>query len=282
MGPAPQPARPAPGQVPPQAPLSAPAQVGRLNQQLLRMTEVLQLAARARDAGREELPFVIVNETVRAVAYDQAVLWDARTERVVALSGAARLEAGAPYVLLLDRLYRGVVASGKRDEVQKLGPEVVTGDEEGAKAWLAPHLLWWPLRVRGNTVAVLMLGRRTAWQDTEQPLLNVLCGSYGQAWELGRARLAPVKVGGRRKIKHIAIGAAIALLVGAGLVPVRSSAIAPAEVVAETPAFVRAPFAGVVDAIEVAPNASVKAGQLVVRLERRQPRNNHPTALPPQ
>lgn len=270
MGPVPQPARPAQGQTPPQAPLSAPAQVGRLNQQLLRMTEVLQLAARARDAGREELPFVIVNETVRAVAYDQAVLWDARTERVVALSGAARLEAGAPYVLLLDRLYRGVVSSGKRDEVQKLGPEAVKGDEEGAKAWLAPHLLWWPLRVRGNTVAVLMLGRRTAWQDNEQPLLNVLCGSYGQAWELARARLAPVKLGGRRKIKRIAIAAAIALLVGAGLVPVRSSAIAPAEVVAETPAFVRAPFAGVVDAIEVAPNAAVKAGQLIVRLERRQ------------
>lgn len=270
MGPVPQPARPAQGQTPPQAPLSAPAQVGRLNQQLLRMTEVLQLAARARDAGREELPFVIVNETVRAVAYDQAVLWDARTERVVALSGAARLEAGAPYVLLLDRLYRGVVSSGKRDEVQKLGPEAVKGDEEGAKAWLAPHLLWWPLRVRGNTVAILMLGRRTAWQDSEQPLLNVLCGSYGQAWELARARLAPVKLGGRRKIKRIAIAAAIALLVGAGLVPVRSSAIAPAEVVAETPAFVRAPFAGVVDAIEVAPNAAVKAGQLIVRLERRQ------------
>lgn len=270
MGPVPQPARPAQGQAPPQAPLSATAQVGRLNQQLLRMTEVLQLAARARDAGREELPFVIVNETVRAVAYDQAVLWDARTERVVALSGAARLEAGAPYVLLLDRLYRGVVSSGKRDEVQKLGPEAVKGDEEGAKAWLAPHLLWWPLRVRGNTVAILMLGRRTAWQDNEQPLLNVLCGSYGQAWELARARLAPVKLGGRRKIKRIAIAAAIALLVGAGLVPVRSSAIAPADVVAETPAFVRAPFAGVVDAIEVAPNAQVKTGQLIVRLERRQ------------
>ncbi|WP_083855895.1 efflux RND transporter periplasmic adaptor subunit [Reyranella massiliensis] len=270
MGPVPQPARPAQGQTPPQAPLSAPAQVGRLNQQLLRMTEVLQLAARARDAGREELPFVIVNETVRAVAYDQAVLWDARTERVVALSGAARLEAGAPYVLLLERLYRSVVSSGKRDEVQKLGPEAVKGDEEGAKAWLAPHLLWWPLRVRGNTVAILMLGRRTAWQDNEQPLLNVLCGSYGQAWELARARLAPVKLGGRRKIKRIAIAAVIALLVGAGLVPVRSSAIAPADVVAETPAFVRAPFAGVVDAIEVAPNAQVKTGQLIVRLERRQ------------
>jgi multidrug resistance efflux pump len=62
----------------------------------------------------------------------------------------------------------------------------------------------------------------------------------------------------------------VALVGGGSLVPVRSSSIASAEVVARQPAFVRAPFAGVVDAIEVPPNAPVKAGQLVVRLERRQ------------
>ena len=89
MGPAPQPARPAPGQVPPQAPLSAPAQVGRLNQQLLRMTEVLQLAARARDAGREELPFVITERDrdpslfawpANAARHAEAALTDSETK----------------------------------------------------------------------------------------------------------------------------------------------------------------------------------------------------------
>jgi multidrug resistance efflux pump len=257
-----------PGNPPPGAPPAA--QAGRLNQQLLRLTEVLQIVVRARDAARDELPFVVVNETVRAVPYDQAVLWDARTERVVALSGAARLEAGAPYVLLLDRLYRNVVATGKRDQPQALGPESVKGDEDEAKARLAPHLLWWPLVVRGNTVAVLMLGRRAPWTESDFPLLNVLCGSYAQAWELARARLTPAKAGGSRRIKRLAIAAALVLLAGIGLMPVRSSAIAPAEIVARTPAFVRAPFAGVVDAIEVAPNAPVKTGQLIVRLERRQ------------
>jgi hypothetical protein len=146
----------------------------------------------------------------------------------------------------------------------------VKGDEDEAKARLAPHLLWWPLVVRGNTVAVLMLGRRAPWTEGDFPLLNVLCGSYAQAWELARARLAPARAGGRRRIKRLAIAAALVLLAGIGLMPVRSSAIAPAEIVARTPAFVRAPFAGVVDAIEVAPNAPVKTGQLIVRLERRQ------------
>ncbi len=261
---------PGAGPGPGAAPSITPQQIGRLNQQLLRMTEVLQLSARARDAARDELPFVIVNETVRAVAYDQAVLWDARSEAIVALSGAARLEPGAPYVLMLDRLYRDVVASGKRDQVRKLDPDDVKGDEEGAKAWLAPHLLWWPIRVRGATVAVLLLGRRPEWVEAEFPLFNVLFGAYGQAWELARARIVSPRVGYRRTLLRALAAVAVAAVVGIGLLPVRSSAIASAEVVARTPAFVRAPFAGVVDSIEVPPNAAVKSGQLIVRLERRQ------------
>ncbi len=258
---------PAPQQAPGQAP---PAQPGRLNQQLLRLTEVLQLTSRARTASRDELPFVIVNETVRAVAYDQAVLWDARSERIVALSGAGQVEAGAPYVLLLNRLYRHIVASGKRDQIQRLEPDAVTSDVEGAKAWLAPHLLWWPIRVRGTVVAILLLGRRVAWPEAEFPLFDVLFGAYGQSWELVRTRVAPARIGGRRLAIRLLVAAAVALVGGGSLVPVRSSSIASAEVVARQPAFVRAPFAGVVDAIEVPPNAPVKAGQLVVRLERRQ------------
>lgn len=256
---------------PQQAPAAAQSpQTGRLNQQLLRLTEVLQLTARARTASRDELPFVIVNETVRAVGYDQAVLWDARSEKIVALSGAAKVEAGAPYVLMLNRLYRDVVAAGKRDQVQRLDPSAVTSDTEAAKAWLAPHLLWWPVRVQGVVVAILLLGRRIAWPDAELPLLDVLFGSYGQAWELCRTRIGPARIGGRRLTTRLVLAGAAAVVVAAGLMPVRSSTIAAAEVVARHPAFVRAPFAGVVDAIEVPPNASVKAGELLVRLERRQ------------
>lgn len=259
------------GPAPQQAPAQAqPPQAGRLNQQLLRLTEILQLTARARTASRDELPFVIVNETVRAVSFDQAVLWDARSERIVALSGATKIEAGAPYVLMLDRLYRDIAAAGKRDQLQRLDPSVVTSDTEGAKAWLAPHLLWWPIRVRGVVVAILLLGRRMAWPDAELPLLDVLLGSYGQAWEISRSRVVPARIGGRRLTLRLLVAGAAALVMLGGLIPVRSSAIASAEVVAGQPAFVRAPFAGVVDAIEVPPNAPVKAGQLVVRLERRQ------------
>jgi multidrug resistance efflux pump len=234
------------------------------------MAELMQLGARAREASRDELPFVIANETVRAIPYDQAALWDVRTGKVVALSGAVRIEAGAPYVLMLNRLYRIVGASGKKDQAHVLDTESVNKTQTDQDVPLAPHLLWWPLRVCGQTVAVLLLGRRDPWAEGDLLLLDSLCGAYAQAWELARVQMAPVRPGGVRRVRNIAIGAAIACLVAIGLMPVRSSTIAPAEVIAKAPAFVRAPFAGVVDSIAVVPNGPVHAGQLLVRLERRQ------------
>ncbi len=241
-----------------------------LNQQLLRLAELLQLGQRAREAGRDELPFVIVNESIRAVRYDQAVLWDARSEKVVALSGGGRAEPGAPYVLFLNRLYRAAVASGKRDEPHGPAPETLARATANDESWLAPQLLWWPLRLRGQTVAVLLLGRREPWPEAEYPVLENLCGSYAQAWELARVRVAPARAGGAHRLRRTAIVAAAVVVVALGFLPVRTSAIAPAEVVARAPAFVRAPFAGVVDSIEVPPNGPVKAGQVLVKLERRQ------------
>jgi HlyD family secretion protein/Biotin-lipoyl like len=243
---------------------------GALNQQLLGLAELLQLCARAREASRGELPFVIANETIRVISYDQAILWDARSERLVALSGAARIEPGAPYVLFLNRLYKRVVAAGQWDTPHTLDPAIVGKDKDNKDNWLAPHLLWWPLRLEGQTVAILLLGRRDPWTSAEEPLLEALCGSYAQAWELARVRRAPVHPGRLRRLRRVGIALLAAALLGAGLIPVRSSAVAPAEVVARAPAFVRAPFAGVVDSIEVAPNAMVRSGQVLVRLDRRQ------------
>jgi len=248
----------------------APA-AGGLNQQLLRLAELLQLSARAREAPRDELPFVIANETVRAVRYDQAVLWDLRTEKVVALSGAARAEPGSPYLLLLNRLYKAVAATARADEAQVLDDNLVAKAAAGEEASLAPHLLWWPLKLKGRRpAAVLMLGRRDPWAESDLVVLEQLCGSYAQAWELSRAQIAPVQPGGVRRRRRTLIAIAAVLAVVAAFMPVRSSIIAPAEVVARAPAFVRAPFAGIVDSIAVVPNAPVKAGQVLVRLERRQ------------
>jgi multidrug resistance efflux pump len=65
----------------------------------------------------------------------------------------------------------------------------------------------------------------------------------------------------------LGIAAAAVLL---ALVPIRESVLAPAEIAPIDPAPVRAPFEGVVDALQVTPNQPVHAGQALVLLDRTQ------------
>lgn len=74
-----------------------------------------------------------------------------------------------------------------------------------------------------------------------------------------RARRLPV-----RRVIQIA---GVVLLAAATLIPVRSSVLAPAEIVAAAPFPIRVPFDGVVDAIHVQPNASVHKGDRLVSLD---------------
>jgi hypothetical protein len=242
-----------------------------LNQQLLRVGELLQLCARAREAGRDELPFVIVNETIQVVSYDQAVLWDARRARTVAaLSGAGRPDGTSPYAQALARLFKLVSAGPNRDTPHVIDRGLVSRAAFDPEAPLAPWVLWWPLRLQGQTTAVLLLARRDPWTEAEMPLLEALGGAYAEAWELSRARRATLRPDRLRVLSRAAVAILVVGLVTAAFIPVRSSAIASAEVVASAPAFVRAPFAGVVDRIEVVPNSPVRAGQVLVRLDRRE------------
>jgi multidrug resistance efflux pump len=239
---------------------------GALNQQLLRLAGVLQLQERARTASREELPFVIVNETVQAVGYDQAALWDARGPRVVAVSGAAQPEPTSPYVLFLERLCRRIAASEAISDVHT--PPRVACDADW-REFLAPHALWCPL-VERRPVAGLLLARQDPWTEGERQLLAALCGAYAQSWELARARRARPRITPWRRLRRLAIVIVGVVALTLSFLPVSSTAVAPAEVTAANPVFVRAPFAGVVDSISVAPNAEVHAGEVLVRLDRHQ------------
>ena len=239
---------------------------GTLNRQLLRLAGVLQLQERARTAPREELAFVIVNETVQVVAYDQAALWDTRGGRISALSGAARPEPGAPYLSLLERLCRRAGAGADAAIMHTLRP--ADGDGEWAE-FLGPEVLWCPLIGRGP-VAALVLSRHEPFGEGDRQLLTALCGAYGQSWELAWARREPLRAWRGRRLRNLGVIATVVGVLSLGALPVTSSSVAPAEVAAASAVFLRAPFAGVVDSIVVAPNAEVRAGQVLVHLDRRQ------------
>ena len=70
--------------------------------------------------------------------------------------------------------------------------------------------------------------------------------------------------------KRLLLGAGLIAAVAAGTAPIRESVLAPAEIMPEHPVLVRASFAGVVESIDVAPNAAVHAGQVVATMNRTQ------------
>ena len=242
---------------------------GALNRQLLRLSALLQLEQRARSLDPRELEFLIVNETVGVVPYQQAALW---TPKRLVLSGVADADPSAPYRDWIGRLFDAV-----RRGQQAKSPHAIAATEipapiaEAWAEWFPPNAIWCPLIGRDRQlVGVLLLGRAEPWTEGDAQVLSALSGSYTQCLALAalpsRRRLSFAWTGRPAVFAGLALLAIVLCLA----IPVRQSAIAPAEVISIDPAPVRAPFEGVVDKIRVAPNAMVHAGDPLVTLDRTQ------------
>ena len=245
-----------------------------LNYQLLRLGALLQLEQRARAAGRKELEFLIVNDTATVVSYQQAALWRKNPAGggSLVLSGVAVAEAGGPYRIWLDQVVKTIVQGEQATVLHSLTP--IDPPEALAKEWpewFPPQALWCPLtRREGDLVGGLLLGRSDPWLDGDRQLVEMLSGSYAQSLILSDAARPPGLSRWARLRRRPVLIAALVVLALVALVPTRQSVLAPAEIVPINPAPVRAPFDGVVDALRVAPNEPVHAGQPLVSLDRTQ------------
>lgn len=258
-----------------------PAGVGdSLNRQLLRMGAMLQLERRARRCAREELPFVMVNETNGLLPYQQALLWQGDGSgggRIAAVSGLAVFDATGPYLAWAATVCRHLLAKpsaegGDRPRVVRAGdlpPDLVAAWAE----WLPAEAVWAPLpgpaaqTPDGLRLGGLLLARAEPWSEADLHLLDYLADAYAHAWVAKEAKLdATAWLRGRRRLRRGAVVAAVAAALVL-LLPVRQSALAPAEVVPRAPTLVRSPLTGVVERIHVQPNQPVAAGDLLLTLD---------------
>jgi hypothetical protein len=249
------------------------------NQQLLRLSLLLQLEQRVRHAGKEELPFVMVNETSTIVPYQQAVLWDpekGRRGRIVAISGAAVPDNKSPFVAWLDKALRHLPPGKTAGDPQTFRAEQLGGELSTEwRKWLPENILWVPLPgLRGETEAAILLVREEPWKEPDLHLFRYLADAYGHAYALSRLHLkikGPSKKTWSRQIRIWGIVLFLALLC---LLPIRQSVLAPAQVVPRDPHLVRAPFDGVVEEFYIQPNDMVAEGQLILSLEDTQLRSH--------
>jgi hypothetical protein len=229
---------------------------------------LLQLGQRVRAAASiEALGFVAVNETRAVLAYRQAALWlDGDAQTVSAVSGVPHVDPGASYVQWLGRLFRALTPLEAPRLIEVAALPVLLAEEWGT--WLPAHALALPLpHGGGGPRGVLLLAREQKWRDEELALAAELGAVLGHGlfalrprerwWRQLLSRLHTRKLWWRAALGLAAVSA----------IPVRLSALAPAEVTAAEPFVVRAPLDGVIDHVAVTPNEPVEAGALLFDLD---------------
>lgn len=245
-------------------PAATPTATPGRNPQLLRLSALIELEQRARALPAAELGYLMVNDTLTIMPYQQAAFW--RDGKVAAVSGVAAAETGGPYHRWLATVLAAIAASPRARErhvvdVAALGPVAADWAE-----WFPPEALWCPLiDRRSELLGGLLFGRHDPWLEGEQQLIGLLGGTYALSLAVDelRPRRHWHRIGRRRAVWVIGAAAVLA----ASMLPVRSSVLAPAEIVAAAPFPIRAPFDGVVASIDVTPNAMVKRGDVLVSFD---------------
>lgn len=237
--------------------MSAPPQASPL-------LTLLQLEREARHAqSLEGLRFVIANRTRMLLSYRQAMVlaWSQdQAASVVTVSDVPSPDVNAPQLRWVTACARQLTAQEDSRRLRRVERDAV-GERERAEwaEWSAAHVLWVPLvKPDGQPVGVLWLSRAESFADEELVLAERLAETYAHAWGalVGPQRALPAWVK-NRKLWAGSVAAVLVLL----LLPVRQSALAPGEVVADEPFVVAAPLDGVVARFFVRPNETVTEGQ---------------------
>lgn len=226
------------------------------------------------------LGFTAVNETLALAHYRQAAFFTRPANglhgklKLTTASGLVSVAEDSPYAIWLSRFAQHLAQEvaglpGKLPAARRFDLESAPNDYlEGWQEWLPEHLFAAPLLDQVGTLVGLMLyAREEPWADEEILALGRAHQAYGYcvsslAQKPKRLSQSLLSVFHGKKAKW-ALGAVVAAL----FIPVRLSALAPAEVIALSSVAVASPQEGVVSAFFVPPNATVKAGDRLFALD---------------
>lgn len=225
--------------------------------------EVIHLEHLARSASTSEtLAYSMVNDSQALFGFRHVAL--VINGRVRAVTGVSVPDPHAPFVAFIER-------AGKQLVLQEAAGQVATVradwlDAQARHDWQtlsAQEALWVPLKDRqARLIGGLWCARDLPWQETDRRLLEQLADAWSHAW----LALEPRKAW-RPGIPKVKVLIAVGVLLGAMLIPVRQSVLAPAEVVPRDGRIVTAPLDGAIAEVAVKPNQVVKKDALLVRFD---------------
>ncbi|MEC7840116.1 MAG: HlyD family efflux transporter periplasmic adaptor subunit [Chlamydiota bacterium] len=254
---------------------------GNQNQQMLQhMATINRLNLKAFDTKkRQTLIFSILNETIHAIRYDRAVLWDMEKKhpKLLGVSGQSEPNKDAR---LTKQWLALVSAMNTPEEAQLLTPESITGEthiwndyEEGTKA----SVIWLPIKHDNKLVLGLWLEIFGKIQNPESVkntldfLTTYLTPAYGIAWDNLKPKFA---------IKEKAVGkkpfmiGLFSILLASLIIQVPLRVVAPCEIVANDPILITAPLDGIIEEITVDPGDSVLKDDVLIEYDKRVPLRN--------
>lgn len=215
-----------------------------------------------------ELQYLVANEVRSILPYGQMFVLRRATFtegfRIECASSMAVVDRNAPLVHALEK------SVGQLEIEHGIGKDhaFLAGSlrpDEAYADYPYQHLHWQPLLDREKEAfGGLLVARKEPLRDAEIARFRRVADTTAHSW-LALTRNKPVRRFPKldtKKKRWIAAALAIALLF-----PVRMSALAPAEIVAERPFIVAAPFNGRVASIEVPPNSPVEKGQLLIKFD---------------
>ncbi len=260
--------RPDPIEAAPSVEVSPLAQSGA-KPDAAKLAALLQFEANIRRQETvEELQYFVANEARQVLPYGQAfILRQSRIGEgfeVQCASSLATVDRNAPLIHALEKNVTLLAQDHGLDQPRDFDANAVRPDE-AFDEYPYSQLYWQPLLGKdGAAFGGLLFAREEPLREGEKYRAARVAETAAHSW-LALSGGKPVRrlpVIDSTKKKWIAAAIAVILLF-----PVRLTALAPAEVVAERPYIVAAPFSGRIASIEVMPNAPVKAGQVLLRFD---------------
>lgn len=236
--------------------------------QLLLAIAALRDRALAADS-LNALGFSIANDPYTLLQYHQALVFQQQGQRLelLCVSGLARPSEDSPYLVWLQRAIRWIATQIDDDKPRWLGRDAVAPpadiDEGWAEWW--PKGLWCiPLHDReGRRLGLVLFLLDTPPAPALQPLFEGLWRTWAHCWAgfAKQRRLLRWRPSKRQLL--LALAVAVALL----LVPVRQTALAPAEIVSREAMIISSPIDGVIESMQVRPNQPVEKDTPLFRLD---------------
>lgn len=244
------------------------------------MAAMLQLERMVRAAStREELQFLIVNETRRLLAYRQAVLLvppmpSSQRYEGWAASSVPVLDRSVPLIQWTERLVEDLRRTSTSHDIRLVGETDCPAEfRSDWQEFTSGYGLWCPLTYPDEpSIGGLWLTRDQPWLDHELTILQSLSEAYAYAW---RAVGPSKRLRWQWGLSRTMTGVLAATMLGALAIPVPMSTLAPAKIVAKDPVIVSAPIDGVIGEMAVLPNSFVSQGDVLFKYDDTTFRNDY-------